>query len=76
VTAAVLSVLRVAGIGLDTALVAPAVVAVAAFDEERAYRVCQLRAPVDLRLRERGRLETMRGSAPARETPRRVAEAV
>jgi hypothetical protein len=73
VTAAVPSVLRVAGIGLDTALVAPAVVA---FDEDRTYRVCQLRAPVGLRPRERWRLETMRGSALARETPRRVAEAV
>lgn len=37
-----LSVLKLVVVGLDTLLLAPAVVAVAVFDQRAAYRVCQL----------------------------------
>jgi 1-acyl-sn-glycerol-3-phosphate acyltransferase len=44
------SVLKVIGIGMNTALLAPLVVAVAAFDEDRAYRLCQLWVRINLLL--------------------------
>lgn len=45
-----LSVLKLIGIGLNTMVLAPAVVAVAAFDENRAYRLCRLWAHANLRI--------------------------
>lgn len=44
------SVLKVIGIGINTVLLAPMVVAVAAFDEDRAYRLCRLWVRINLLL--------------------------
>jgi 1-acyl-sn-glycerol-3-phosphate acyltransferase len=46
----VLSVLKVIGIGINTAVMAPLVVAVAAFDEDRAYHLCRLWVRINLLL--------------------------
>ena len=44
------SVLKVIGIGINTVLLAPLVVLVAAFDEDRAYRLCRLWVRINLLL--------------------------
>ena len=44
------SVLKVIGIGINTVLLAPLVVFVAAFDEDRAYRLCRLWVRINLLL--------------------------